>query len=283
MACRSISLLYNSFHRYLTEVSIFGSATQSPLITDCLLICLCLDFGICCHVCLFPLNLRPELLSSDTSANWYPLDIVSAFLLHPRSSELWLSPTFPHHIDSLPWFSLPNFSARLVHDLCLPVSHILFLIHSYFSLSRLVIRSLGRHFSSYILCPPLLLPKVCKPNAFVLTTFGSENFLLHVPWTKQGMLAGKKLVGEEGVHTFVLEIWIWQHLPHWDYSSKESPAGANLLGWDLWGNSWNCPSRLLAKTPQNWIHLYGLFLNQSFSFLFCLRTYTLSKLWWAFV
>lgn len=133
-------------NRNLTEISILGSATQSPLIMDFLLICLCLDFGIFCHVGLFPLNLRLELLSKDTSANWYPLDIVSAFLLHPRSSELWLLLTFPHHIDSLPWFSLPNFSARLVSDLSLPDCQIPSLIHSYFSLSRPVIRSLGRHF-----------------------------------------------------------------------------------------------------------------------------------------
>lgn len=47
-----------------------------------------LGLGIFCHVGLFPLNLTLELLSKDTSANWYPLDIVSAFLLHPGSSEL---------------------------------------------------------------------------------------------------------------------------------------------------------------------------------------------------
>ena len=123
-----------------------------------------------------------------------------------------------------------------MNDLSLADSQIPFLIHSYFSLSRPVIRSLGRHFPSYILCPPLFLPKLCKPNTFVPTTFGSENILFHVAWTKQGMLAGKTLMGEEGIHAFVLEVWIWQHSAHWNCSSKESPAqlqaGADLLVWE---------------------------------------------------
>lgn len=130
MARRSINLLCNSLHKYLTEVSVFGSATQSPLITDChcLLICLCLDFRICCHVYLFPLNLRPELLSNDTLANWYPLDIVSAFLLHPRSSELWLFPTFPHHIDPFVMVFFAKFQCQtyvwsLSPCLAHPISH----------------------------------------------------------------------------------------------------------------------------------------------------------------
>lgn len=96
---RTINLLYDSFHSYLTEISIFGSVTQSPLITDFILICLCLDFGIFCHVDLFPLNVRPELLSKDTSANSYPLNIVSAsksirtVTLTHRSTLYWLLAT----------------------------------------------------------------------------------------------------------------------------------------------------------------------------------------------
>lgn len=82
--------------------TILGLDTPSPLITVFLLICLCLDFGVFCHVGLFTLNIRFELLSS---ASWHPLDIDSAFLLHPISSKLWLLPIFPHHIDSLPQFS----------------------------------------------------------------------------------------------------------------------------------------------------------------------------------
>lgn len=169
-----------------------------------------------------------------------------------------------------------------MNDLSLPDYQILFLIHSYFSLSRPVVRRVGRHFPTYMLCPPLFLPKLCKPNTFVPTIFASENFLFHIPWTKQGMLAGKTLMEEEGIHAFVLEVWIWQHSACWNCSSKESPAqsqaGANLLGWDPWENGWNYLSSLSSKTAKNWIHLYWQFLNWSFSVLFCLGTYTLSKI-----
>lgn len=183
-------------NRNLTEISILGSATQSPLIMDFLLICLCLDFGIFCHVGLFPLHLRPELLSKDTSANWYPLDIVSAFLLHPRSSELWLLLTFLHHIDSLPWFSLPNFSARLVSDLSLPDCQIPSLIHSYFSLSRPVIRSLGRHFPTYILCPFPFLPELCSLMLLSLLCLVLKTFSSMFPGPHRGCWLGKHSCGK---------------------------------------------------------------------------------------
>ena len=202
---------------------------------------------------------------------------VSAFLLYPVASELWLLSTFSQHIDALPWFFLPNFSARLVNDLRLPDSQISFLIHSYFSLSRPVLRSLGRHFPAYMCCPPVFLAKLCKPNTFVLNCIWF--WKLSLSWTKQGMLSGKILMGEEGIRAFVLEVWVWQHSACWNCSSKEGPtqpqAGAVLLDWETWGNGWNCLSSLLAETAKNLIRLYWQFLN--WSFLLCLRTYTLPK------
>lgn len=114
--------------------------------------------------------------------------------------------TFAHFSTSY-WLFATVFLAKFQCQACEWSVSLTLRCHFYFSLSGPVIRSLGRYFPTYILCPSLFLPKLPKPNTFVPTRFGSENFLFHVPWTKQGMLAGKTLMGEKSIHAFVLEVW----------------------------------------------------------------------------
>lgn len=150
------------------------------------------------------------------------------------------------------------------HDFQIP-----FLIRSNFSLSRPVIRGLGREISLRTCFSPLyfslnvasltLLSLLC----LVLKTFSS------MFTGANGVLAGE---------TLIYCLYTEQHSAHSNCSFKENPAQpqpwANLLAWEPWGNGWNYLSSLSAKAAKNWIYLYWLFFNWCFSFPYCLRTYT---------
>lgn len=188
-------------------------------------------------------------------------------LLHPRLLELWLSPTFPHHLDSLPWFSLPNFGAKPANGLRLPSSQIPFLSHSYSRFSRPVTRALGRHFLTCVFCLPVLLPEFCKPHSCP-SAFGAANLNLPHSLYHAGDVGWENTDGEKNILAFVLVVWIWQHPASWSCSCKESPsepqAGANLLGQELWGNGGKCLNSFLAETAK----IRDIFIDSFWSGLF---------------